>query len=229
MESLGEQHVATLSILFKPALTHQYQERRLQAEEFFARAVNASCEHLGLGHPHILVGQVGQGSASLNEGRLESARDLLRHVPLKLKETVGEEHPDALKCRECLSLILRQYGKLNESQRLREQVMETRKKVPSLEHPDTLTSRSNLVSIYGDQRRWKEAEELDVQVIETRKRALGENHPDTLISMPNLAFTFTSQGRDDEALLLIGNCFQVRKRILGPLSPHIEQIRNGRV
>ena len=45
MESLGEQHVATLSILFKPALTHQYQERRLQAEEFFARAVNASWEH----------------------------------------------------------------------------------------------------------------------------------------------------------------------------------------
>lgn len=55
MESLGEQHVATLSILFKLALTHQYQERWLQAEEFFARAVNASWEHLGLGHPSLLL------------------------------------------------------------------------------------------------------------------------------------------------------------------------------
>ena len=118
----------------------------------------------------------------------------------KMKQLLGDSHPDTLGSMANLANTYGSQGRWNDAEVLQVAVMEKRKQLLGDSHPDTFRSMGNLANTYRGQGRWKDAEVLQVMVMEKRKQLLRDSH--TLRSMANLANTYQSQGRWNDAEVL---------------------------
>ena len=66
----------------------------------------------------------------------------------KMKQTLGEEHPDTLISMLYLASTYRRQGQWKEAEALEVVVVEKRKQALGDEHPDTLKSIDNLAATY---------------------------------------------------------------------------------
>jgi len=149
------------------------------------------------------------------QGRWKEAEALQVVAMEKMRQRLGDDHPDTITSMGHLAATYGRQGRWKDAEALQVVAMEKTRQVLGDDHPSTLTSMGNLAATYGSQCRWKDAEALEVVVMEKRKQVLGDDHPDTLTSMGHLAATYGSQGRwkDVEALEVV--VIEKRKRLLG--------------
>jgi Flp pilus assembly protein TadD len=90
----------------------------------------------------------------------------------KLREKVlGPQHPDTLKTRSNLAIVLEVQGKYAEAEAEDRAVIKLREKVLGPEHPDTLASRNNLAEVLDQQGKHAEAKTEDRAVLNLREPA----------------------------------------------------------
>ena len=159
------------------------------------------------------------------DGQLDEAEALERHVLLQSQQLRGDQHPDTLTCMHNLALTLQQQqqqqdddDKLEEAATLQRTCLMLSYKVQGPKHPDTLASMNNLAITLERQGNLDEAEALKRQALFVRKQVLGESHPDTLTSMNNLACTMRDKGDKRsmvEAAHMFQTCWETSRRVLG--------------
>ncbi len=134
-----------------------------------------------------------------DEGRYQLAETAIGQALTSYHDQYGAEHPDTLRSRHNLALVLQNLGRLEDAEAEERAVVQARVQVLGAEHPDTLISRNSLADVLHDQGRLEEAEAENRAVLEAQVRVLGAEHPDTLISRNNLALVLQSLGRLEEA------------------------------
>ncbi|KAI5776949.1 acyl transferase/acyl hydrolase/lysophospholipase [Geopyxis carbonaria] len=137
----------------------------------------------------------------------------------KLRETLGDVHPDTLRSIDSLAATYQNQGRYKEAEELQVDVLAKHRETLGDVHPHTLSSMNNLASIYHRQGRYQEAEELQVDVLAKRRETLGDVHPDTVGSMNNVASTYHNQGRYQEAEELQVDVLAKRRETLGDVHP----------
>ncbi|MFF0154211.1 FxSxx-COOH system tetratricopeptide repeat protein [Micromonospora sp. NPDC005203] len=104
---LGARHPHTLGALSNLAVAQRAMERAAQARATAERAASALREVLGPDHPHTLAAQENFGICLAEEGDRDAAIECLRATADRWDDKSGVSHPDALRCRANLDLVLR--------------------------------------------------------------------------------------------------------------------------
>jgi hypothetical protein len=73
-------------------------------------------------------------------------RRLCKRRCWRLREDLGDEHPDTLRSMNNLASTYRDLGRTKDAAALQEKVLEARGRILGDEHPDTLRSMNNLAS-----------------------------------------------------------------------------------
>ncbi|MBV9143441.1 MAG: tetratricopeptide repeat protein, partial [Pseudonocardiales bacterium] len=133
------------------------------------------------------------------QGRYPLAAQACTQAHDARRDEHGEEHPNTLKSRNNVALVLGELGRWEEAEAEHRAVLQIRRRVLGEEHPDTLTNRNNLANVLRDLGWWEEAEAEHRAVLQIRRRVLGEEHPDTLKSRNNLALVLRELGQLQEA------------------------------
>jgi hypothetical protein len=120
-------------------------------------------------------------------GGKEEAERELRDILSRYLRTLGEEHPETLRCRSALAAVLAERGKLADAEKEIRECLRITEKACGKEHPDTLGHRNDLATLLAGQGRIAEAAGEHRVLLVARQRLLGVEHPDTLQSRYNLA------------------------------------------
>jgi len=160
------------------------------------------------------------GDVYRNLGLYPRAKLLLQQALETQQRVLGTEHPDTLRTRSNLGLVLDGQGHYAEAEKLDRETLDIRRRVLGPEHPDTLNSTRNLAEVLADEGHYAEAEKLQRQTLDIRRRVLRPEHPDILISMDGLARVLTYEGHDAEAEKLYRETLDIRRRAFGPDDPN---------
>jgi serine/threonine protein kinase/Tfp pilus assembly protein PilF len=152
-------------------------------------------------------------------GLTAPAQSLLTHSADIRSRVLGPEHPETLRSRNDLGVVLLDEGRFADAEKSYRETLEIRRRVLGPEHPDTLQSMNNLGIVLVTEGHFAEAEKLLRALLEIKTRVLGPEHPDTLNTMVNLAQPLYAQGRLAEAEKLYGQSLEIRRRTQGPDAP----------
>ncbi len=149
------------------------------------------------------------------EGEVADAElELRRGIDLRARSQ-GPEHPDTLRARETLGLLLVREARYGEAEALLREVHAGRSRVLGPEHIDTESARSDLAYVRGMLGEYEEAERVFREVWERRRGRLGPDHLATLQSQSYLAQSIVHQGRHGEALPLLTDLLERYERAFG--------------
>ena len=152
------------------------------------------------------------GLYSRAEPLLSAAIDLRRRV-------LGPEHPDTLRAREEMGLLLHQQGRYSDADKLDREVLEEARRVFGADDRETLRVQANLFWTVHSEGRFAESEKRARATLDSQRRVLGERDPDTLSSMRRLAALLSFMDRLPEAESLARQIIDLRTRISGPEDP----------
>jgi serine/threonine protein kinase/tetratricopeptide (TPR) repeat protein len=155
------------------------------------------------------------------------AETQLRTAGQLLQETLGEQHPDCLRCRSALIGVLNGQLRHEEAEELATALLALQVRLLGEEHADTLATRSRLGIALAGRSKVVEAERVHRQTVGIQRRLLGEEHPETLRSQTNLALVQQAQGRHDEAELLLRHVLDRQRRVLGPQHSEVTRTLNA--
>ncbi|KAJ7640137.1 hypothetical protein B0H17DRAFT_477988 [Mycena rosella] len=218
-DTLGEDHIGTLTAMIYVANIHCVLGRLKQAEALESVVFEKRKIIFGENHPDTLraMGNLAETFHSL--GRLQEAEELQSVVLKTQKTNLGEDHPETLRAMGNLANTYLQLGRLQEAEALQSLVFEKGQSIFGEDHPDTLIAMAHLAVTYCGLGRLQEAEALQSVVFEKRKTVFGEDHPDTLSAMGNLAVTYQRLGQLQEAEALQSVVFEKQTTILGEDHP----------
>jgi hypothetical protein len=126
-------------------------------------------------------------------GHVRSADDFRRSSELteqllaRLREAVGEDHPQTIGAMISLAVDRRQLGSFDVARTPDEAVLSRSRKLLGENHPHTLGAASNLAIDLHELGEFEAARQVNEDVLTRRRGHLGENHPATLVSASNLA------------------------------------------
>ncbi|WTP28018.1 FxSxx-COOH system tetratricopeptide repeat protein [Streptomyces sp. NBC_00203] len=152
-------------------------------------------------------------------GQYQAAHDLADRIRTRWDQTLGADHPDALRSAHTLAVSLYKLGKHEQARELDQQTLDARHRVLGPDHPDTLRSANNLAVGLNFADKYEQARELNQQTLDARHRVLGPDHPDTLGSANNLAADLRGLDEYEQARELDHQTLDARRRALGPDHP----------
>ena len=197
-----------------------YLDGQYDAYATLMHRVWQACEKVGLRENYIsLTSHFLWANALVSQGNYVEAEKEHRAVRAIRERVLGLEHPDSMKSRNNLALVLRAQGKYVEAEQENRPVLGILERVLGSEHPDTLKSRMNLANALDSQGKYSEAEKEHRVVLTIRERILGSEHPDTLASRNDLALVLDSQGKYSETEKEYRVVLTIRERFLGPEHP----------
>jgi tetratricopeptide (TPR) repeat protein len=132
-------------------------------------------------------------------GEYDAAETLARGYVEKWSERSGPSHPEALKARRSLGMILRSQGKYTEAREYNHGTMQL---LSGTEHPDqvdVLLLRNSIGADYRAQGDFQKALEYDEESLELHKEVFGDDAPETLLMMNNLALDYGLVSRYTES------------------------------
>ena len=216
---LGEEHLATLTILNNLAYEYGQIGNDKKSLELQEQAYEVRLHVLGEDHPDTLCSLNNLALEYGAIGNHEKSIELYEQVYEACKRVLGEDNPNTLKS---LINLASEYGKSGNHEKalgLKEQAYEVSKSVLGEDHPDTLCSLNNLAYTYGTIDNHETAIELFEKAYEASKRVLGEDHPGTRASLNQLSFEYYYIGNHEKALELFEEVYETSKRVLGENHP----------
>ena len=170
---------------------------------------------------------VGLGRFYQGQGAYEQALPWYQQCLSKVRERLGEEHPDVATSLNNLAELYHDQERYQKAEPLYLQALDLRQRLLGEEHPDVADSLNNLALLYESQGRYQKAEPLYLQALDLSKQLLGEEHPDVATSLNNLASLYESQGRYQEAEPLYLQALDLSKRLLGEEHPDVATSLNN--
>ena len=159
-------------------------------------------------------------AAVLSEtGRHSEARVLEEDALARLRQALGDDHPDTLVAANNLGSELRALGAHQAARELDEDTLARRRRALGDDHPDTLASANCLGIDLTNLGEHQAARELDEDTLARSRRVLGPDHPDTLAAASNLANDLTNLGERQAARELAEDTLARRRRVLGDDHP----------
>jgi len=168
------------------------------------------------------------GSTYYSLGLYPAAQTHLEAAEKAYTKRLGPEHPDTLRSRSALALVLDGRGMRAEAEALLRSTVETQARIVGPEHPDTLKSVSALGTVLRQQiGRLPEAERIHRETLAIQRRLFGDEHVDTLDSMVRLGAVLARQMRLAEAEPLLRQALEAQRRILGNEHPDTSRTINS--
>jgi serine/threonine protein kinase/tetratricopeptide (TPR) repeat protein len=155
------------------------------------------------------------GESLVGLGRYAAGGVLLKKSAATRAAELGDDHPDALGCRNCLAVAYQADGKLELAMPLFESTLKACEAKLGEDHPTTVTSRSNLATAYHDAGKLELAIPLFQRTPTIQEAKLGDDDPGTLASRHNLAATYLAAGQLELAIPLFQRTVQARGAKLG--------------
>ncbi|KAJ7348124.1 hypothetical protein DFH08DRAFT_779415 [Mycena albidolilacea] len=120
----------------------------------------------------------------------------------KLRDSLGDHHPDTFTAMSWLASIYINLGQYAEAQKLEVIVLEKSRELFGEHHPEALRALANLAAACFHLGQFQETKKLQLEVLEKSEKLLGESHTDTLRALHNLSITYQSLGQFKEAMKL---------------------------
>jgi eukaryotic-like serine/threonine-protein kinase len=216
--AFGEDSRQFLQAMHKRAIALSDLGELGKAEDILRSVVNA--EHRVFGNPdadtlNSLAGLIHR------RGRVQEALDLFSEVSTRQQRELGAEHPDTLRVKSNLIIMMGELGRYDEAKALAEEVFETQRRVLGPEHPHTLDSMLNLAVLLHEQRRYPEAHGTFEDLIGIQKRINGPHHLRALVSMRLLAECYLEEASYGPALKLSTEVLEEARQVLSTNSPEL--------
>lgn len=168
------------------------------------------------------VDQVYQIALKLQEnGNTEAAETIHRQLLSIREEGLGSSHPDTIRSRDSLLVLLRKPGRYAEALDLQRQSLAAKEATLGPEHPDTLMAIHDLAEVLRKRDQFQEARDLSERVLNLRTDILGPVHPDTIRSMSALAQVLRHQDELQKSKDLFQKVLVLQDQQLGPDHPDI--------
>lgn len=149
----------------------------------------------------------------------QAAYEFMTRLTSEFVSSVGDRHPDSLRCANALAADLAHIGRFEEACELASDVLGKMREVLGEKHPESLQAANNLAVRLGETGNYSDAETLAEWTWRQRCELLGERHPDTLSSANNLVLRLSGIG-DHEAARELGEATLSRRReVIGPDHP----------
>jgi eukaryotic-like serine/threonine-protein kinase len=219
-DTLGEQHPATLEALTALGRVVRERGRYREAISLLTAAMKGRQRVLGPDHPDTLIAMHHLGFALywLNLHDPEAER-LCRVAAEGLRESIGEDHLDAIFAANLYYLILANTARADDAALKLRSLLELSRERHGAHHPHALLVWGNLAAALLLSGRTEQAADEAAAVLEAYKGTLGLHHPHALFVMELLGWAHQTRGRAEEALRVYRMLVEVRCRVLGPDHP----------
>lgn len=152
---------------------------------------------------------------TLMDGMREWVTSSSQSLLLELRASMGDKHPDVLRCMNNLGLLLHEQRKFDESEPLLRGAFEGSREVLGEQHRDTLRAANGLANSLLKQWRLSEAEALFQQVLQVQRQLGSERRGDLLQTLSNLGRLCCDSGRLEDGAALLSEAVQGRRESLG--------------
>jgi len=201
METLGEDHPATLSSLNQLADFLFSLGRIDEVEPLDRKTLEIRRRVLGEDHPDTLRSLNGLAATLFNQGRYAEAAPFFEEGLAIRRQTLGDNHPDTLMLANNLAATYLEMGRHEQAEILQREVVAGRTLVLGEGHDQTAMSIHNLGVTLAQLGRFEEAEIELRRAIEIRQKLPGERRS-LLFSESYLADVLRALQRWDEAEVL---------------------------
>lgn len=219
LQSLGEDHPDTLTILNNLAVAYSENGNYKKACELYEKCYEARVMVLGEDAQDTLITLSNLAAVYFKLGNFLKAKELEEKCYESSAHILGAEYHTTLVALNSLAMA---YGKLGDHAKaieLFEKCYDLRLKTLGEEHSDTLLSLNGLAQEYGEAGNHVKALELHRKCYETRERVFGKDHPSTLVSLSNMATCYRYAGDNVKSLKLREKCYETWVKILGEKHP----------
>jgi tetratricopeptide (TPR) repeat protein len=154
-------------------------------------------------------------------GHYSEAFDRIETLIAESQKSLGEHHPDVLRCRYYRVDVLGKLGLSDKGLIELDQLVPIFTKVFGERHSDVLICRTLRAKILERLRRYEEALKEINQFAPIQAEILGERHPNVLASRHLRAEVLTYLGHNEEALSEIDRFAPIKAEILGERHPEV--------
>jgi tetratricopeptide (TPR) repeat protein len=193
-----------------------HQDRYLEAEAMFERALAGQEKTLGPTHTSTLDTVNNLGILYRKQGRLVEAEAMYERALAGKEKTLGPTHTSTLDTVNNIGSLYYFQGRRVEAEAMLEQALARKEKALGPTHTSTLDTVNNLGSLYHDQGRRVEAEAMFERALAGQEKALGPTHTSTLDIVHNLGGLYYDQGRRVEAEAMFERALAGQEKALGP-------------
>lgn len=163
------------------------QQRWVDAEQEFRRALGIFEEILGPGHARRALAADNVGAAIASQGRLDEAIPMFEKALAERRGVLEPDHPQLAQSLNNLGVAYQQTERLERAEAYHREALAIRQKAHGDQHPTTAWSFDNLARVVHDLGRPEEAYRLQGQALEARRSTLGEQHLDIARSLEHLS------------------------------------------
>ena len=177
--TLGKSHPQTLIASYFLAVAHESKASMPAASANY----NAVISGLPTDHPYALLATVGMGNIHRISGRYEQAHSLYTTALVRLKEKLGDRHPETIKCACHIAATAVKMKRLPEAEGLAGEAVRAAEETLGSEHPIALMAVHTLAKVHAKRKRYKEAAAGFQKARKAREKSLGKGHKETLLSV----------------------------------------------
>jgi len=214
--TLGEQHPDYAASLERLAGLYGDFGRNDKAKELCDRALAIRRVPLGGKERDYAIGLNNVGYLySRYLAQYTKAEPLYQEALIILNDTVGEKHPDYLRCLYNLASLYDASGQYAKAEPIYQKVLTARQAVLGRDHPNTAEAFSELASVYYHLGQDAKADSLADEALAIRRKALGENHPGYADGLRRRAEFYIAKRQYAKAEPLLQRALAIRKDVVG--------------
>lgn len=166
--------------------------------------------------PELLSASLqGLGSAQRNQGKLTDARASVDRAISTLSNTLGKDHPSALRARRALVLVHQESGALAEAEAESRSIVESSERSLPPEHPVRLMALFDLARMHTVRGNHAAALPIFQQAYEGERQKRGEDSEQVASCLEAMGRALHMLGRKQEALDHYRRSLAIREKILG--------------
>jgi tetratricopeptide (TPR) repeat protein len=204
-----------------------HQDRYMEAEEIFERALDRTEKALGSTHTSTLDLVNGLGAIYYNQGRLVEAEAMFKRALAGIEKALGPTHTSTLGTVNNLGAIYYKQDRLVEAEAMFKRALAGKEKALGPTYTSTLEIVNNLGLLYHDQGKLADAEAMYKRALAGMEKALGPTHTSTLDIVHNLGNLYRKQGRLVEAKAMYERALSGTEKTLGPEHTSTLRTLNG--
>lgn len=218
---LGNRHPMTLSAIKNLAI--QYRKAGLSKNQMALRLAEEAMQGLvtkyGESHPDAMSALMNVSIEHRQNGDLEEASRLGKHVKNLYETTWGMKHPFSIAAATNLAVTLRLQRSFSQARELNKEALADMREALGEDHPFTLACATNYASDLAASEQYEAAYALDQETYSRSVRVLGEDHPSTLGLLVNQTLDLRGLGRINEADSMLQTAVRELRQVLGATHP----------
>ena len=163
-DTLGEDHMRTVSIMYNIAQLHTDQGHFKDANDIFIHILDIGKQRLEGNHPAILDFVNSLAVLRTKQKQYDEAESLFKEALEGRQQKMGEDHPNTLESKNDLAELYKECSRYTEAERLLLDAVKGRQLKLGDAHPNTRKSLNNLIGLYEAWNKPQEAEKFRLRL-----------------------------------------------------------------